>query len=192
MRGRWFNGSWSQRRPQPGACRAPVRGGCIPSGRVVAVGFVFDAWPRLKNEASLHAYSSDSTSVADSEMHPAASVVGPLGCTAPADGGEQFGATGLLPSAGLSPRVPPPAVEKGAGTHPTPGEGGDRVLVPGPVAARPPALTFRFCIPCNARGRAHIHGRCQMSHTHGGTCPRCGSPRSNDGTCSTCFLRGLS
>ena len=46
------------------AARYLLLEGDIPSGHVVAVGFVFDAGTRSKNEASPHAYStSDSLSV---------------------------------------------------------------------------------------------------------------------------------
>jgi len=45
-------------RPQPGIFAED----CIPSGQVVAVGFVFDGSARLKNEATLRAYSRFSIS----------------------------------------------------------------------------------------------------------------------------------
>lgn len=97
--GSWSNGSWSQRRPQPGtrACSLNVLAG----PELGEVGFVpaeDGAGLRLKNEASPHAYSSDSTSVSDGE---AARPVGNAGDSPAQPGGEDRPvARVVLPAAG--------------------------------------------------------------------------------------------
>lgn len=91
----------SVRRPQPGTCSTIERWGCIPSGRVVAVGIVFDAGMRPKNEASLHAYSWLVPPTASKYLESTA--VWTATCLENRDGGVMPGGPTPLLSAGRQP-----------------------------------------------------------------------------------------